>query len=1436
MLRRAGRVTTPAALAILLLVIAGGVGVGLAVLATSRQVYTDAESIRVPAGEAPIRDVLWQPSRQVEDWPDPGVDEYEPRLSPDGQTMLLVRGRPGEQADISIARRDDGVWSDPEPLGALNSAFDDLGPSFGPDGETIYFYSDREGGLGGYDLWRSQRDARGRWGAPENLGEAVNTAFNEYGPAVSPDGGTLYFSSNRPNEKADDGLGADRWSATIREDRETRDYDLYSAAIAADMVGDASPLTDLNTRWNEGAPAVSPPGDFLYFSSDRAGGAGGFDIYRSRIVRGERRAPERLDDTVNSPANDLDPSLSMGGYELHFSSDRAPEADGGETKRYRVYVSRSREVFTETDRADAGIDWDALLGPLLWLLLLLLLLLLALLLARQAKEDARWRRLSLLAKCLLASLLIHALLLYLLAFWQVAASIGEALRRPGGRQVIIASSAGSEPLRSQVRGGLTQLTMQAQNRTGEETPEFRRLLDATTQTASLDAAPAPAAEMQRLADATADDATPPTITRPTEIRPRTPETATQEFDSPNEVRVAQATEAEVAAEASEATTDASPHSASAAETAQAAIDPSAAPAETPERVAEASSSDAPLTEPSPTEATIDAPAPSASVAVARPDAPEAQTALEREVALAANDATSAATPQIETEQSSRPVDVTTEAASSAAPAPVTTVLADDASSSSVAPSDAPAGAPAPPALARVDTATPQDEASPRQVGEETLALDPESAQPDGATVAAPIATGAASRPAAVPTDAAAPETPARVITEAPAVADATPSAVETADAALTGLDTDSPPAEIALAAPSERNSTAEAESDAPAPLPEAGAIADAPAIAAESVTRSAELAAPSADAQPTASLAEAAPTADAQAPMQTDAPALGAIDLPGAIALDTPTPSDAGAADAAETTPDAPDAAMAEAREADAPTVAVESSPSALAAIAPTIETPPVALDSLAGLPTTPAESSAPSDAPSPSSTVPLELPGMDAVALAVPESRAAESREELDAPALAANSAQTERAPLRVEVDPAPLALAALAPDAEGAPDASLAPSSRATDLDSRRAPALAATTPVAPTRTPGTVEPNLAVPMEFAPPAEAYAQRDEEVREQTLEQLGGSEETEAAVADALAWLAAIQSENGAWDADEPGIDCDDCGGVTNIESDVALTGLALLCFLGADHTHISPGPYQDTVRRGLEWLVAQQQPDGDLRRRESMYSHGIAAIALAEAYGMTRDPALRDRVAGAVDFIIDARNRETGGWRYAPRQLGDTSVLGWQVMALVSARRSGVDVPDAIMEVAADWLDLVDLRSRPGLYAYQPGERPTFAMTAEGLFVRQLLGDRPDEEHMRNSVDFVMEETPDWERDANTYGWYYATLALFQHQGEAWREWNEAISAELLERQVQGGPMAGSWAPADRWSLIGGRIYQTAICTLTLEVYYRYLPQFLLPAEEVE
>lgn len=343
-----------------------------------------------------------------------------------------------------------------------------------------------------------------------------------------------------------------------------------------------------------------------------------------------------------------------------------------------------------------------------------------------------------------------------------------------------------------------------------------------------------------------------------------------------------------------------------------------------------------------------------------------------------------------------------------------------------------------------------------------------------------------------------------------------------------------------------------------------------------------------------------------------------------------------------------------------------------------------------------------------------------------------------------------------------------------------------------------------------------------------EPYRLRRPEVRIKVIEDMGGTPETEQAVKDALAWLAAHQSDDGRWDIDGFDEQCGKCGGAGKIgNQDVAATALAALAFLGAGHTHMHEGTYRENVKRAVDWLVSQAKDDGDLRGRGNMYDQGMATIALAEAYGMTKDASLRLVVERAVAFIAAAQNPKTGGWRYYPRLDSDTSVFGWQVMALKSAAMSGLSVPDDVLKSAAKWLDHVSSGRSGGLYAYQAGESPSFAMVAEGMFSRQLLGRKPSHPSMKETAEYLRQRLPGGS-ETNFYYYYYGTLAMFQHQGPPWEDWNRAMRKVLLPTQAESDARRGSWAPEGQWSSEGGRVVQTALATLCLEVYYRYLPLY--------
>ena len=353
--------------------------------------------------------------------------------------------------------------------------------------------------------------------------------------------------------------------------------------------------------------------------------------------------------------------------------------------------------------------------------------------------------------------------------------------------------------------------------------------------------------------------------------------------------------------------------------------------------------------------------------------------------------------------------------------------------------------------------------------------------------------------------------------------------------------------------------------------------------------------------------------------------------------------------------------------------------------------------------------------------------------------------------------------------------------------------------------------------------------------PLPKAYWMRVATDRSPLAQRRGATAETEAAVLKALAWLASNQMPDGRWDASVTGagqerrVSGQDRASA-GLQADAGITGLAILAFLGAGHTHLE-GQHREVVQHGLEYLLRNQRHDGNMAgpagRYAMMYCHGIATLSICEALAMTGDPRLTPYVQRAVGYTLSAQDPITGGWRYGPHEPGDTSQFGWQVLVLVSAELAGISVPEANRGGMLRFLESVSSGRHGGLAAYRPSERgnATRSMTAEALVCRQFLGLSQDQGALNEAADFILQSSPSAGR-ANLYYWYYATLGLSQMDDDRWRIWNESLRPRLLTTQRTDGHAMGSWDPNTLWGGHGGRVYSTALAALCLEVYYRYIP----------
>ncbi|MEC9036724.1 MAG: prenyltransferase/squalene oxidase repeat-containing protein, partial [Verrucomicrobiota bacterium] len=320
------------------------------------------------------------------------------------------------------------------------------------------------------------------------------------------------------------------------------------------------------------------------------------------------------------------------------------------------------------------------------------------------------------------------------------------------------------------------------------------------------------------------------------------------------------------------------------------------------------------------------------------------------------------------------------------------------------------------------------------------------------------------------------------------------------------------------------------------------------------------------------------------------------------------------------------------------------------------------------------------------------------------------------------------------------------------------------------------------------------------------------------TIKQMGGSDGTEKAIIAGIEWLSKNQEENGRWDTKKFAAEAN---------YDVGGTGLALLCYYGWGARHDRPGKYQNNVKRALSWLIKQQNNDGNLAVSGKMYSHAIGAIALCEAYGITKDPEIKTVAEKAINYTISSQHPQRGGWRYRPGQDSDTSVTGWQFMALHSARMAGIDVPDEPFELARRWLDFAGGGEHGGLYGYKGPNEISRAMVATGMFCRQLDLVPPTDPRMIESAQ-LLKNNPLRPVNPDLYYIYYATLALYQHQGPIWHDWNNRLKQTLPSIQNKTGKNAGSWDLSRLMTKGGGRVASTTLAILSLEVYYRILPMY--------
>ncbi len=370
-------------------------------------------------------------------------------------------------------------------------------------------------------------------------------------------------------------------------------------------------------------------------------------------------------------------------------------------------------------------------------------------------------------------------------------------------------------------------------------------------------------------------------------------------------------------------------------------------------------------------------------------------------------------------------------------------------------------------------------------------------------------------------------------------------------------------------------------------------------------------------------------------------------------------------------------------------------------------------------------------------------------------------------------------------------------------------------------------------------------------------------------------------AVLGALHWLRRHQHPDGHWSSkdftEQCKTECKNRGDAYTdgrgwAEFDVGVTALAILAFTGYGHTH-RDGEHKEfraVVKKAMEWLLKQQvKSDKDKRNigrygpglqadgthEQWAYNHAIATMAMAELLAMSRDRFNLSRsVEAATELCLRWQNPQYG-WRYKFHEENDTSVTGWMVLALKTAKQCAAyrllkikkERFEPHFEWAMNWFDrCTDSRGKTGYKA--PGDngsaikdiypepypysKDPSCMTAVSVLCRLFAGVSRQDDSIKQGIKILMQETPRWRGASgkrlstiNMYYWYYATYAMFQNGGNDWKEWNQAMKEVLLENQRKLGDEDGSWDPVGEWGGPGGRVYATAIGAMTLEVYYRFV-----------
>ncbi len=332
----------------------------------------------------------------------------------------------------------------------------------------------------------------------------------------------------------------------------------------------------------------------------------------------------------------------------------------------------------------------------------------------------------------------------------------------------------------------------------------------------------------------------------------------------------------------------------------------------------------------------------------------------------------------------------------------------------------------------------------------------------------------------------------------------------------------------------------------------------------------------------------------------------------------------------------------------------------------------------------------------------------------------------------------------------------------------------------------------------------------------------------------------TEIAIYKGLKWLARHQHKEGCWEAAQSSLT-------------TGVTGLTLLSFLETGFTHNTKDDsgFNETVKKGLDYLLTKQTPDGGIDKTpgKSLYNHCLATYALARAYKDSGDKALKISVKKATEYLINAQN-PGAAWRYQPRDGdNDASVTGWALCALNAAQEARITVSKEVFRQAFTYFNKVtDPQTGSTGYVAKGGRAmrqkdqtldPVFHETlTASMIYHSILGAKKTKEDnlIQLGATLLLQDLPQWDTDKygqiDYYYWFWGTraMSIFDGpKGKDWKTWANAVQNALLPYKEE------KWSSTDRWGDEGGKPYQFAINILTLLTCSGIKPSSKLPPPPV-